>query len=163
MRTKQPRKLAPWATAFPKQHDRLTQPASDHRDARLESAKERRSLAKAGRRIRPRTAARAAQEREYRAEVEQWLNLPENRVCAVWGLSAEFREDMRGKCYPLKAIGLAATQCHHTRGRRGALLLDKRHWVAVSDAGHRWVETNPDKARALGLLCAKGQWNTLLP
>lgn len=155
MKTKQPRKLAPWATAFPKQHDRLTQPDSDYRAARLESAKERRSSDNYCRRIRARTPDRAAQEREYRAEVEKWLKLPENRVCAVWSVSEEFRVSLKWKrdSYP-------ATQCHHMRGRRGTLLLDKRYWVAVSNAGHRWIENHPDKARTLGLLCAKGQWNT---
>lgn len=155
MRTKQPRKKALWATAFPKQHARLTRPASDHKAARLHSAKELRSLAKAGRRIRPRTTARAAQERQYRAEVVEWFKEPDNRVCAVWLLSVSFRETV-----PLRLKGYAATQCHHTRGRRGALLLDKRFWVAVSDAGHRWIHSNPQEARSLGLLCDKGQWNT---
>ena len=158
MRTKQPRKKALWATAFPKQHARLTQPASDRKAARLESAKERRLLDNYERRIRARTPARAAQERLYRAEVKEWLRQPDNRICAVWSMSAEFREKVGQFKIGVRDIG--ATQCHHTRGRRGALLLDKRFWVAVSDAGHRWIESNPDKARALGLLCAKGQWNT---
>jgi hypothetical protein len=152
---KKPKKLALWARVFTDQHAKLTKPASDHQAARLQSAKERRSLAKAGRRIRPRTTSRAAQERQYRAEVKEWLKLPENAVCAVWSMSAEFANT----CWTSEP--LVATQCHHIRGRRGALLLDKRYWAAVSDVGHKWIHANPHKAAALGLLCERGGWNSI--
>ena len=56
--------------------------------------------------------------------------------------------------------GKKATDIHHTRGRNGPLLLDIRFWKGVSRDGHRWIDNNPSKARAMGLLCAPGEWNT---
>ena len=53
-----------------------------------------------------------------------------------------------------------ATDIHHTRGRAGPLIIDVRFWKAVSRGGHRWIEENGEAARALGLLCQRGQWNT---
>lgn len=52
-----------------------------------------------------------------------------------------------------------ATEVHHVRGRAGELLLDTRHWLAVSAPGHRWIHSNPDAARSKGYLCEKGLWN----
>lgn len=51
-----------------------------------------------------------------------------------------------------------ATQCHHYRGRRGVLLLDKRFWIPVSASGHLWIENNRKIAQSLGLLARAGEW-----
>lgn len=95
-------------------------------------------------RIRRRTPQRAAQDRDYNREVKAWLQHPENEFCVVAALLFWGR--------------LRATQCHHQRGRRGPLLLDKRWWIPVSAKGHQWIENNPTEARALGLIA--GPWNT---
>lgn len=50
---------------------------------------------------------------------------------------------------------------HHKRGRIGALLTDKRHWVALCRECHDFVRDQPDKARERGLLCAYGLYNTV--
>lgn len=53
-----------------------------------------------------------------------------------------------------------ANQVHHRRGRLRTLLLDQRFWIAVSAAGHEWINAHPALARERGLLCDPGQWNT---
>ncbi len=47
---------------------------------------------------------------------------------------------------------------HHTRGRSGSLLLDERFWRPVCRKCHDWIAAEPEAARAVGLLCAKGDW-----
>jgi hypothetical protein len=49
---------------------------------------------------------------------------------------------------------------HHSRGRVGTLLIDTRFWKAVSRKAHDWIGEHPEEARALGLLCQPGEWNT---
>ena len=49
---------------------------------------------------------------------------------------------------------------HHVRGRLGSLLIDARFWKFVCRTCHNWIGDNPDAARARGLLCEKGFWNT---
>ena len=71
----------------------------------------------------------ANRRRAYRERAREWLI---GRPCAI---------------YP----HLAATQVHHAKGRRGALLMDERYWVAVSAPGHQWVHAHPLEARELGL------------
>jgi hypothetical protein len=158
MLSKKPRKLALWASAFPNQHANLTSPATRHRAERLEQAKKLRSQKLVSRqpskivrskRIRARRPERAKQDRICNAEVAEWLKLPENMWCkAMLAINGHMKR---------------ATQCHHSRGRSGALLLDKRFWMPVSDAGHRWIHENVGKARELGLICEKGLWNTPAP
>lgn len=87
--------------------------------------------------IRRRSARMTKLNARYNAEVEAWLP---GRRCAVF------------KDKP-------ATQCHHKRGRLATLLLDKRFWIAVSAAGHAWIDANRSKAMKLGLLAAKGYWH----
>jgi hypothetical protein len=52
-----------------------------------------------------------------------------------------------------------ATQNHHSRGRVGTLLIDKRFFKGICDCGHHFVGDNPEMAREMGLLCKKGDWN----
>lgn len=95
--------------------------------------------------IRKRTPKRANQVRAYNAEVKAWLELPENKYCQV-----------------AKLLGWRpriATQCHHSRGRIGRLLLDRRFWTPVSAAGHEWIHANIEEARGIGLICQRGEWH----
>lgn len=50
---------------------------------------------------------------------------------------------------------------HHTRGRIGRLLTMTRFFKAACRDCHIWIDDHPDLARGLGLLCEKGQWNTV--
>jgi hypothetical protein len=40
---------------------------------------------------------------------------------------------------------------HHAKGRVGSLLTDVRYFKALCRRCHRWVEDNPEQAKALGL------------
>jgi hypothetical protein len=40
---------------------------------------------------------------------------------------------------------------HHAKGRVGSLLTDVRYFKALCRKCHRWVEDNPEQAKALGL------------
>lgn len=53
----------------------------------------------------------------------------------------------------------ACTDVHHSRGRAGSLLIDERFWIPVCRRAHNWIQANPERARALGLLCQPGEWN----
>ena len=53
---------------------------------------------------------------------------------------------------------IRATQIHHTRGRIGKLLLDRRYWLGLCEKGHEFVHKNIEEARAMGLICEKGKW-----
>ena len=55
---------------------------------------------------------------------------------------------------------MPSREIHHTRGRAGTLLVDVRFWVAVSREAHDWIQSHPIEARAEGLLCPVGSWNT---
>jgi hypothetical protein len=93
-----------------------------------------------------RTPQRASQERLYYARVSEWLRLPENRWCRVYLLLLDQR--------------VPATQCHHYQGRRRSLLLYEPFWIAVSWEGHKWIDDHRERARALGLLCPLGLYNS---
>ena len=56
-------------------------------------------------------------------------------------------------------ISAELNEVHHMRGRLGPLLNDKRFWLAVSKAGHRWIHQHPHAARQRGWLCQPGEWN----
>jgi hypothetical protein len=88
--------------------------------------------------IRRESKTRAAQNRQYRKKVETW---------AV------------GKRCVFPGCGSRKADCHHTRGRVGALLLDERFWLPLCRRHHDWVVANPQRARELGLLCQRGHWN----
>ena len=92
------------------------------------------------------TPERAKAQRLYHARAREWLRQPENRWCKVHLL--------------LSGQRVAATQCHHYQGRRGSLLLYEPLWIPVSWEGHRWINENRERARALGLLCPMGRYNS---
>ena len=54
-----------------------------------------------------------------------------------------------------------ATDVHHSRGKIGRLLNETKYWFALCRNCHRQVTDNPIWARAKGLLCEKGKWNSL--
>ncbi len=43
------------------------------------------------------------------------------------------------------------------------LLLYEPFWIPVSWEGRRWIEENREPARALGLLCPLGRYNSPVP
>jgi len=98
-------------------------------------------------RIKSRTSKRAAETRRYNARVKEWLLEPNNMRCRV---SQHLNMPRR-----------RATQCHHTRGRIGRLLLLENFWCPVSQWGHDWIHRNPNEARRMGFLCEAGQFNTI--
>lgn len=53
-----------------------------------------------------------------------------------------------------------AADIHHTRGRRGLMLLEERRWLPVCRRCHRLIHDNPEAARRLGLLAPVGRWDT---
>jgi hypothetical protein len=96
--------------------------------------------------VRSRAPGRTGQERLYRERLADWLRKPENRCCRVYLLLLSKR--------------VPATQCHHFQGRRGMLLLYEPFWIPVSWEGHRWIDEHREQARALGLLCPLGKYNS---
>lgn len=98
------------------------------------------STLKSGKRLKPRSDKRAAQERAYNKRVAQ--------------IKAE--KNARGECCPvmlaLKGWRLPVTDCHHTFHREGKMLLDERYWLFVSREGHDWIGANPNEARSHGWL-----------
>lgn len=107
------------------------------------------------RRIRARTSETARRNRLYLARRAAFLARPENRLCEACMMAKELIKKYNDEPLP-------ATQVHHPRGRaktrRVDLLLHVPLWCAVSAEGHAWIDANRDKARALGLLAAKGDW-----
>ncbi len=89
--------------------------------------------------IRRRTPKRAAEEARYRRRVKEWLKdkiVCRGHNCIYW-----------------------PTQCHHSHGRRGRLLLYEPFWIPVCEFCGAWIHENPKQARELGLLCPQGCWN----
>lgn len=81
-----------------------------------------------------RSPKRAKEEREYNKERKIYLS--ENSNCE------------------LKVLGVCthvATTIHHSRGRIGKLLLDKKWWKRGCLECHKWVEEHPEKAKELKL------------
>lgn len=89
--------------------------------------------------IRRRTPQRARDEARYRALVKDWLSK------YIW---CEFEGCIN-----------KPTECHHSHGRRGKLLLWTDGWFALCRHHHEYVHRNPDDARRRGLLCEAGRWN----
>lgn len=89
--------------------------------------------------MRRRTPKRAAEERRYLKRSREWLD---GQVCAGYGI-------VEG------CNGLPDT-VQHLKGRRGALLLDERYWLALCwDPCHDWAEHNPNDAKRVGLAMSK--------
>jgi hypothetical protein len=82
-------------------------------------------------RLRPVSAKRSAQLREYAKRRKAFLELHPD--CPVFA-------------------GLRTTEIHHMNHREGDRLNDERYWLAVSRAGHRAIHAFPAEARAKGWL-----------
>ena len=82
---------------------------------------------KKSKKIKHRSDKRAAQERQYAIIRPIFL---EGKFCPI--------------------TGDAATQIHHKKGRIDELLTDVRFFLAVSDAGHKKIEANPEWAYEMG-------------
>lgn len=107
------------------------------------------------RRISPR---RQREHRLYRARCAQFLAA--HPFCQLW-----LAEQGLAEARVLAADGIVldaisgrylrvprASTIHHRNKRRGSRLLDERHWMAVSWAGHRRIETHKRWARERGYL-----------
>ena len=106
---------------------------------------------------------------EYYRERNAWLLMLDNHLCKaclpIVMHKAKLGEISHPVFGPVKIpywlmTPKAATECHHTHGRVGKLLLFKPWWIAVCSDCHKWIHSNPERARELGLLCAIGEWNT---
>ena len=101
---------------------------------------------------RKRIAARSDRMRkrnaEYRLIREQFLREhPWCEACSqIYGLTGK-----RG-LHP-------ANDVHHRQGRAASLLTDVSKFLSVCRTAHIWIDANRDKARELGLLCKRGDWN----
>lgn len=109
--------------------------------------------------IKSRTKDRAKEEALYRSESAEWLRNVRRRgdKCPVVASIPELRQGCRYGWPTCNRI----TEVHHMRGRAGTLLRDKRFWLGVSKAGHRWIHSHVAEARRRGWICAAGQWNCL--
>ena len=116
-----------------KKLDAGTGKSSNGRDAGISQAAKRKDEGKKQGRIKPRSKRRAAEEREYLKERNEWLERPENSICAVCIVEQE-------------PIPQRATQVHHKKGRIGKLLLDKRFWLGVCDEHHRVITEHSAEA-----------------
>ena len=78
--------------------------------------------------IKPRSAKRAGEEREYLKRRDKYLTLhPECERCS-----------------------LPANQIHHKKGKIGKLLINVMYFMAVCPDCHHWIENNPLKAKEEG-------------
>lgn len=94
---------------------------------------------------------------DYRAAACEYVRsaIKRGETCAVVAAIPELRN---GRRYGHK-ISARLSEVHHTRGRLGELLTDKRYWMPVSKAGHRFIHANISEARKRGWVCPIGQWN----
>jgi hypothetical protein len=108
-------------------------------------------------RLNPISPRRHRETAGYRAHLVQFLFL--HPYCQVWlkehGI-AESHAIWRGGVVKLAnghrlSVPLS-TQVHHMNKRRGADLLDQRHWLAVCAEYHRRIETDKAWARDRGYL-----------
>ena len=129
-------KPAVWQTAFPVEREepkrKRVKPVSDRRRGEVEAYR------KAAREF-VRTAVRSG------------------GTCPVVNAVPELRDGFK---YGHK-VSNRLNEVHHVRGRAGALLNDRRHWLALSKQGHRWVHEHPAEAVRLGWLGGPGEWGSV--
>jgi hypothetical protein len=113
--------------------------------------------------LKPQSKERRAERMLYGRELKFWIALPENEVCAccIANRSGERWEDLKpriiaGTFHP---SGNRSSECHHSRGRIGRLLNDKRFWAGVCSPCHKWLHEYPREARQMGLLSSASEWN----
>ncbi len=76
---------------------------------------------------------RAAEMEQYNKEAKEFIK---GKMCAV---------------YPKRK----AQAVHHRKGRIGALLLDKRWWLPVSNLGHDYIHDNPNESMEKGWMVSR--------
>lgn len=84
--------------------------------------------------MRRNTPKRAKEQREYLKRSREWLD---GQACAV--CLSEWADNDAANVQ-------RAEQCHHMRGRIGALLLDERYWLPVCAVHHHWITEHPTQA-----------------
>lgn len=104
--------------------------------------------------IRRRTPKKAREQAAYNKRVKEWLK---GKVCLCDTLIVAKQNGFHG---PVCSHGIhPATECHHSRGRLGPLLMAEENWIPLCSTAHRWVHENIELARKMGLICPKGEWN----
>ncbi len=124
-------------------------------------------------RIKPTTAKRAAERRQYAKQSAAYLAAhPYDQITiALHGLNEDsVRWHGTGDSTPVRVkipSGIVtvqrSNQIHHRNKGFGARLLDERWWMATCAESHDFVERNKGVARELGLLLpiqadADGKW-----
>lgn len=120
---------APWVASFPAQHQRLFPERTKVGGVKARSGAELRRM------------------EIYHGIRELYLSHHVHQFCAI--------------CKVRRPADLprVAKDVHHVRGRDGLLLFDVRYWRSACRRCHEWVQANPEKARLLGMLASKGEWN----
>lgn len=93
--------------------------------------------------IKPISAKRAVELREYQKEKKLWLK--EHRCCERCGSHTDTNH--------------VVIDLHHVRGRVGKLLRAQHFWMPLCRQCHNWVHENPTPAREQGFLAELGDWN----
>jgi hypothetical protein len=94
--------------------------------------------------MRSATKARAKELRAYSKRLESWKR--EHPYCHACEILMPYRDGQQRRTIR------QTSDCHHVRGRNGALLLDERYWLAVCRWCHEWITLHGREARALGLI-----------
>ena len=136
-------KPAIWLQAFPDQ-------AIKSPEHKPKPRAQRRRIAPISERNRSEKALYRKEAREFVAEA-----IKRGETCLVVNTISSLRYGMK---YGHR-ISNKLNEVHHTRGRAGTLLREKKYWMPVSKQGHQWIHENMDAARKLGWLCPKGEWN----
>lgn len=131
---------APWVAAFPIQASAL-RAKIDREETSVDT----------------RRREKRREDRAYHKEARLFVKAARKAGlhCPVVASISELRD---GRRYGHQ-ISARLNEVHHIFGRLGDLLRWQAGWVALSKAGHRWVHSNPAKARELGFLCQPGEWN----
>lgn len=87
--------------------------------------------------ISPISKKRELQNKKYLILREEFLSIPENKICPIYKTPT--------------------TDIHHMKGRIGDLLLNINYWVALSREGHRYVEDHPKWALENGYTVKRNQ------
>lgn len=98
-------------------------------------------------RIAPMSERMKSRNAEYRKVRDAFLK--EYPFCGACGFIQNLNR--RGAHY--------ATEVHHLNGRAGKLITDTDKFLSVCRPAHIWIDANREKARELGLLCKRGEWN----
>jgi hypothetical protein len=144
-------KPAPWLAAFPEQSIKTM--------TKEEKVKTLRKF------ISPFSKKRQAASREYPAAARQFVKdaIARGETCPVFDAYAQLPKECQAwlrQPWDGKLRCTRLNEVHHKRGRRGDLLMDKRHWLCLSKWGHRLVHAFPKVARDFGWLCEAGQYNS---